>query len=238
MKEKDMARLRIGILGGTTPQSTIDYYSHIISSYLKKYNDHAYPEIIIYSVRFQNYINWMDSGAWDKIEVDMVKTINKLEKAGANFAIIASNTLHKVFTSVAKLTNIPILSIVDCVSGETKKLSIRRIGLLGTQFTMTDSFFHDRLARDGIECIVPDGPDLKTVHDIIFKELSYRVILSESREKFITIVSKLESNGARGVILGCTEIPLLISQDDVNIHVLDSTAIHAEAALRKSLSIT
>lgn len=230
-----MTKLKIGILGGTSPQSTVDYYNHLINSYLARFTDHAYPEVIIYSVDFQNYIDWMNTSEWDKIEDDMVRVINKLEEAGADFGIIASGTLHKVFPGVAKRVNIPLLSMVECVAAKVTELGISKIGLLGTRFTMIDPFFSEKLAEAGIECITPQTTNITTINDILFEELTRGIITNESRDKFIEIIGNLESRGAQGVILGCTEIPLLISQTDVNIPILDAALIHVTAALVKSL---
>lgn len=232
-----MSKKKIGILGGTSPQSTLDYYKHIINSYIEQFNDHAYPEIIIYSVNFQKYIDWQKTNDWDKIADDMAEVIRQLEKVGADFALIAANTLHKVFDKVVKKVNIPLLSIVECVAKEAKKLNIKKIGLLGTRLTMTESFYPDRLAKDGIECIVPDEADIRTINEILFNELVKGIIKPESKQKFLEIIEKLEKRGAQGIILGCTEIPLLVSQEDCKIPVLDSAKIHAEYALKMSLDL-
>jgi aspartate racemase len=230
-----MTKLKIGILGGTSPQSTVDYYNHLINFYLARFTDHAYPEVIIYSVNFQNYIDWMNTSEWDKIEDDIIRAINKLEEAGADFGIIASGTLHKVFPGVAKRVNIPLLSMVECLAAKARKLEISRIGLLGTRFTMVDSFFSEALSEAGIDCITPQATNITTINDILFEELVRGIITDESRGKFIEIIGNLVSKGAQGVILGCTEIPLLISQNDVNIPIFDAALIHVEAALEKSL---
>lgn len=231
-----MSKRKIGILGGTSPQSTVDYYNHLINSYLARFTDHAYPEVIIYSVNFQHYIDWMNTGDWDKVEDDMVRAIAKLEVAGADFGIIAAGTLHKVFPGVVKRVNIPLLSMVECVAAKAKEVGISKIGLLGTRFTMMDPFFSEALAEAGIECITPQVTNIPTINDILYEELARGVIREESREKFIEFIADLESRGAQGVILGCTEIPLLISQAHVKIPILDAALIHVTAALEKSIS--
>ncbi len=231
-----MMKLKIGIVGGSSPQSTLDYYKLLIAKYIEKFNDHAYPEIIIYSVNFQNYIEWMATNQWNKIENDIVVSINNLKKAGADFAIIAAVTLHKVISGVLKRTTIPVLSILDCVVDKTKELGIKKIALLGTKYTMTSSFFPDKLLEIGTECFIPKESDIKTINDILYNELDFGIILDDSRKTFISIINKLEGLGAEGVILGCTEIPLLIKQKDVNIPLLDSVEIHVESTLKKSLN--
>ncbi|MHA1169097.1 MAG: aspartate/glutamate racemase family protein, partial [Candidatus Hodarchaeales archaeon] len=193
-----MKKLTIGIVGGTTPQSTLEYYDYIIKSYIEMYNDHSYPEIIIYSVSFQNYINWMSRGEWSKIEDGIVEIIDKLSKAGADFAIIATNTLHKVYPGVQERTALKILSIIDCVADRIKGSGIEVVGLLGTRYTMEEGFYREGLRKNGIASIVPDEDEMVAMDEIIFNELARGIIKDSSREKFIEIIKKLESKGANG----------------------------------------
>ena len=216
-----MKKLTIGIVGGTTPQSTLEYYDYIIKSYIEMYNNHSYPAIIIYSVNFQNYLDWMTGGDWQKIEDDLVETLVKLVGAGADFALIATNTLHKVYPGVQKRSTIKILSIIDCVSEKIKESGIEVAGLLGTKYTMEEEFYREGLRKKGINCIVPEDDDLEIINEIIFNELSKGIINENSRTKYLEIIGKLESRGARGIILGCTEMPLLITQENVEIPVFD-----------------
>ncbi|MHA1170079.1 MAG: aspartate/glutamate racemase family protein, partial [Candidatus Hodarchaeales archaeon] len=161
---------------------------------------------------------------------------DKLSKAGADFAIIATNTLHKVYPGVQERSALKILSIIDCVADRIKGSGIEVVGLLGTRYTMEEDFYREGLRKNGIASIVPDEDEMVAMDEIIFNELARGIIKDSSREKFIEIIKKLESKGANGIILGCTEIPLLISQKDVEIPVFDTTSIHARAALSLSLN--
>lgn len=225
----------IGILGGLSPESTVYYYQYLTRKYIEHFSDYGYPKIIIYSVNFQKYIDWGKSDNWDLIADDMVSVINSLHSAGAEFAIIATNTMHYVYDLVAAKTKIPILSLVEAVSSEAMKLGITKVGLLGTKFTMQHDFYPKVLNKVGIETLVPKENEQKIVDDIIFYELTKGIFKEDSVKKYLDVIDSLVSHGVDGVILGCTEIPLLISQEDVEIPVLDSSRIHAEAAFNYAL---
>jgi aspartate racemase len=226
---------KIGIVGGLSPESTIYYYKYLTHRYTEQFGNYSYPHIIIYSVTFQDYLDWGRADDWKATEDDLVNAINALESANADFAIIATNTMHYLYDSLVKRTNIPILNLVEVVSEHAQKLDIKKVGLLGTKFTMTHDFYPKALSKVGIETMIPDFEDQKIIHDIIFKELTKGIITGESKDKYLKIINRLVEKGAEGVILGCTEIPLLIKEEDTEIHVLDSSKIHAEAALEYAL---
>ncbi len=225
----------IGIVGGLGPEATILYYQTIIKKYYEKYGDYNYPEMIINSRSFDEYINWGSHKDIKSMEEDLVASVNSLAEAGADFAIISANTPHQVYDPVAKRVKIPMLSIVDTVCTHAQRLKIKRIGLLGTIITMTQDFYPSVLSKAGLETLVPSTEDQEIVHDIIMNELARGIIYPESKNKYIEIIDKLSESGAQGVILGCTEIPLMIKPEDVDIHVLDSTLLHAVAALNYAL---
>ncbi len=229
-----MAR-RIGILGGMSPESTIAYYEHIVHTYTAKYGDHGYPEIVIYSVTFQPYIDWPEEGRWDLVARGLTEAARRLEAAGADFVIIATNTMHKVLDEICAGIEIPVLSLMDAVAEAILKRGIKTVGLLGTRFTMEMEFYKAALAERGIEVLIPDADDREYVDRVIYDELVAGVIRDESRAGFIRIIGDLVSRGAEGVILGCTEIPLLVRESDVDVPLFDTTAIHAEAALEYAL---
>jgi aspartate racemase len=226
---------KIGIVGGLSPESTIYYYKYITHRYTQKFGNYGYPHIIIYSVTFQDYLDWGKADDWKATGDDLVNAINALESANADFALIATNTMHYLYDSLVKRTNIPILNLVEVVSEHAQNLNIKKVGLLGTKFTMTHDFYPKALSRKGIETIVPDSQDQKVINDIIFHELTKGIITDESKDRYIKIIRKMVDVGIEGIILGCTEIPLLIKQDDLKIHVLDSSKLHAEAALKYAL---
>jgi aspartate racemase len=180
-------------------------------------------------------VDWGKADNWKAMGDDLVGALLALEKAGADFAIIATNTMHYLYDSLVERTNIPILSLVEVVSDYAQKLQIKKIGLLGTKLTMTYDFYPKALSKVGTETIVPNSEDQKVINDIIFHELTKGIITDESKHKYLKIINGLVEKGAEGVILGCTEIPLLIKQDDLEIHVLDSSKIHAQAALKYAL---
>jgi aspartate racemase len=221
----------IGIIGGLSPESTTYYYQYITREYTNRCSDYSYPEIIIYSVDFQKYIDWGSSGNWGAVEDDLVKAIGAISKAGAEFGIIATNTMHYVFDSVQSRVDLPLISLVDEVAKHVKNQGITKIGLLGTKLTMSKQFYPKALESYGIETLVPNQEDQKIVHEIIFKELTKGIIKLDSKAKYIDIINELSDFGAQGVILGCTEIPLLIKDSDIKISVIDSSLVHAKAAL-------
>jgi len=228
-------RKKIGIVGGLSPESTIYYYQYITHEYMKRFGDYSYPKIIIYSVNFQEYIDWGTSGDWKSVEDDVVASIDALARAGADFAIIATNTMHYVYDGVIKRVKIPVISLVEAVCQHAKTLNVKRLALLGTKFTMRQDFYKKALAKVDIETLVPRPDKQAIVHDVIFNELGKGIIKDESKTKYLDIINELVSQGAEGVILGCTEIPLLIKQADLEIPVLDSSQIHAQAAFEYAL---
>ena len=226
---------RIGILGGLTPESTVPYYMHIVHRYQELHGDHGYPEVVIYSVSFQRYEDWMEREDWDSIEAGLAEGLRALGAAGADFAVIATNTMHNLYDRLEKSSPIPLLSLVDATAEEVKRRGIRRVGLIGTRFAMNKPFYREGLKRHGIEVVVPDERDQAYIGRVIFEELSFGVLREESRRGSLEIIGRLHERGAEGVILGCTEIPLLVKQEHTRIPVFDTTTIHAEAALQHAI---
>lgn len=225
----------IGIVGGLSPESTIIYYKHIIQCYYEKFKDYNFPEIIIYSVSFQKYVEWGSKDKLDIITNDLNNAVNALKRAGADFGIIAANTPHLVFDEVSKNTKLPLISIIDATAEEIQKENFKTIGLLGTIFTMSKDFYKNGLLKYDIKTIVPKKEDQEFISRVIYRELTRGKIKSESKRKFLEIIEKLKKEGTEGVILGCTEIPLLISQEDCEIKLFNTAIIHAEKALNYAL---
>ncbi len=211
----------IGIIGGMTPKSTALIYNNIIDIYQKKFNDYAFPKIIIYSVSFQNYIDGMKKDNWDSIAEELLKITHSLNKAGADFCIIAANTMHKVFDKIENRSPLPILNIIDAVAEKITDAKIKNVTLLGTRYTMIDSFYRDRLRKFGIKTLVPDKNYIDIIHDIILNELGKEIINNESRKIIINIIEGLNAKGSQGLILGCTELPLIID----TVKILSSQAL-------------
>jgi aspartate racemase len=227
---------RIGILGGLSAESTLSYYARITREYIRRFGEPRYPEIVIFSVNFQEYSDWQHDGKWDKCAEHMIHALDCLEKAGSDFAIIATNTMHYVLPEVRKHARLPVLSIMDCVADSVRAQGLKKVALLGTGFTMSKSFYQDALKDKGISCLIPDEHEREEIHRAIYEELVNGVIKEESRQAFYRIIDRLIAVGAEGVIMGCTEIPLLLRQEDVKVPLFDSATIHADAALLMALA--
>lgn len=222
----------IGILGGMSPESTVAYYEYITRTYTDRFGDYGYPEILIYSVSFQAYVDWPREDRWDLVAEGLSKAARTLEGAGADLVLIATNTMHIVFDEVEASVNVPMLSLLDAVGEAVRQRHIDTVGLLGTAFTMEKPFYRQGLAEKGIAVLVPDPADRKLINDVIYDELVAGEIRDASRATFIRVIDDLVRRGAEGVILGCTEIPLLVRERDIDVALFDTTEIHAEAALR------
>jgi aspartate racemase len=226
----------IGILGGVSPESTITYYEHIIRTYCERFGDHSYPEILIYSVSFQTIMDWQREKMWDRIEKLLINGIIRLNRGGADFGLIASNTMHFVFEKVQKRSPIPLISIIDVTAEKIKKEGIDTVGLLGTAFTMSQHFYKEKLLHSGINVLVPKEKEQKYINRVIHKELINGKVIPRSKEGFLEIIKGLVDRRAQGVILGCTEIPLLVRDEDSPVKLFDTTKIHADKALSYAIS--
>ena len=227
----DIMYKRIGILGGLTPESTVVYYLHIVRRYQELYGDHSYPEIVIYSVSFQRFIDWMEREDWRSIKGELLRGLRSLADAGADFAIIATNTMHILFNELSAESPIPLISIIDATAEAIMDEGLKTVGLLGTRFTMEHPFYREGLARYGIEVLVPPEEDRAYINGVIFEELSRGMLRDESRREFLRIINDLVEKGAEGIVLGCTEIPLLVNQRHTSVKLFDTARIHAEKAL-------
>jgi len=222
---------RIGILGGMSPESTVAYYEYITRTYTQRYGDYGYPEVLIYSVSFQPYVDWPNQDRWDLVADGLSQAAQKLVAAGADLILIATNTMHLVFDEVQARVEVPMLSLLDATAEAILARGFHTVGLLGTRFTMEKGFYQDALARQGISTLVPDADDREYVHRVIYDELVAGKIRDESRAGYVAVIRKLAERGAGGIILGCTEIPLLVDEASAGIPLFDTTQIHAEAAL-------
>ena len=227
---------RIGILGGLSPESTIAYYEHITRTYFARFGDYGYPEILIYSVNFQQYVEWQREGKWEEAARAMSDALENLRRAGADFGLISTNTMHIVFDQVQASVGMPLLSIVDATAAAVCSAGMKTVGLLGTVFTMRERFFRDGLERAGIEPLVPDTVDQERMNGIIFQELCRGKVREESRLFFQATIDGLRRCGAEGIILGCTEIPLLVRGQNCDLPLFNTTTLHAERALDYALS--
>jgi len=226
----------IGLIGGMSWESTKEYYQYLNEMIKKKLGGLHSAKILMFSVDFEEIAELQHQGKWKELTEILIDIAKKLEGAGAEILLICTNTMHKIADDVQQEINIPLLNIVDVTAEKIKELGLRKVGLLGTKFTMEDDFYKGRLARKhGIEVVVPDKEERQVVHDIIYNELCLGKIKRSSKEKVEKIIENLVSKGAEGIILGCTELPLLIKQEDCEVPILDTTKIHVEAAVEHAI---
>ncbi len=227
----------IGLIGGMSWESTQVYYQHINKLINQQLGGLHSAEICLYSVDFGQVEKLMFKNDWDGVASIVTDVALKLEKAGADFIVICTNTIHKIFERVDGAISIPLIHIADAVGEQLSSLNIKEVGLLGTNFTMEEEFLVSSFKeRFDIDVIVPREDERKIVHNIIFDELCLGKVFDNSRREYIRIINSLRHRGAEGVILGCTEIPLLITEADTNIRLFDSGLIHSAKAVKLALS--
>ncbi|MCM2981506.1 aspartate/glutamate racemase family protein [Niallia sp. FSL W8-0951] len=225
----------IGLIGGLSWESTADYYRYINTFVKEQMGGLHSAKLLLYSFDFEEIVALQKAGHWDEATVLMINAAKTLEAGGADIVIICTNTMHKMAKEVQAAITIPLLHIADVTGYEIKKATLKKVGLLGTMFTMEQSFYKEALLQQEIETIIPDKEDREAVHQIIFDELCKGIILPESKAIYLRIIDKLQAQGAEGIILGCTEIPLLIKQEDSSIPLFDTTFLHAQAAVSYAL---
>ncbi len=226
----------MGLIGGMSWESSLEYYRIINERVKERLGGLHSGKILMYSFDFEEIEKLQHEGEWRDLTRLMIEAAVRLESAGADFILICTNTMHRMADDVQNSVKIPLLHIADSSAERIKEEGLKRIGLLGTRFTMEEDFYKGRLIdRHGLDVLVPGEKDRGIVHDIIYNELCAGIINESSRERFKEMIEGLASNGAEGVILGCTEIPLLIRQEDVAVPLFDTTSIHAESAVEYAL---
>jgi aspartate racemase len=226
----------IGLIGGMSWESTIPYYRQINEIIKERLGGFSSAKLILYNVNFQEIELLMKTGDWDAAGAILADAAKSLEKGGADFLLLCTNTLHKVAPAIESAVSIPLIHIADAAAAEIKQGGYKTVGLLGTRFTMDQPFYRDRLKElHGLDVVVPDSDDQDTVHRIIFEELCQGILLPASRNTYAKIMQKLAAQGAEAIILGCTEISTLVSQQDSPVPLFDTMAIHARAAAMEAL---
>ena len=226
----------IGLIGGMSWESSLEYYRIINEQVKEKLGGFHSAESLMFSVDFDEIEKLQYQGNWKDAAKIMVDAAKRLEKGGADFVVLCTNTMHKTADDVQNNIKIPLLHITDAIAERIKAKGLRKIGLLGTKFTMEEDFYKGRLIKKyGLNVLIPNERDRQIVNDVIYHELCLGKINQSSKSQFIKITDKFVDNGAEAVILGCTEIPLLIKQKDVKIPLFDTTRIHAEAAVEYAL---
>ena len=217
-------------------ESTIPYYQIINEEVKKALGGLHSAKIVLYSVEFDEIEKCQSSGEWDKSAQILGNAAKGLEAAGADFILICTNTMHKVAPQIEMMIGVPIVHIADATADKLEDAGIRKVGLLGTKYTMTQDFYIQKLIDRGFEVVIPDDKDIDVVNNIIFGELCLGEILYDSRKEYQRIIEGLKDKGAEAVILGCTEIGLLIHQDDSVLPIFDTTEIHAKRAAEIDLT--
>lgn len=220
----------IGLIGGMSWESTVTYYQVLNNVIREKLGGLHSAKCLLYSLDFHEIEKCQSTGEWEASAQILSEAALTLEKAGADFIVICTNTMHKVADKVQEAISIPILHIAEVTAQVLKAENITKIALLGTKYTMEQDFYKSKLIEDGIRVLIPDKEDIETVNKIIYNELCVGIISKHSKEVYLNIIDKLTNRGAQGVILGCTEIGLLVQQRDTKTPLFDTTLIHAEKA--------
>lgn len=224
---------RIGIIGGIGPESTVDYYKSIISAFQQGGIDSEYPEIIIYSVNLAELMRILETQNRSKLADWLVEKVNLLFKAGAEFAVIGSNTPHVVYNEVKSRSPIPMLSIVEETCKKAFSLGLKKPGLMGTKFTMESDFFQKPFNEQGIPVVLPDKEDQELIHHRLFSEIELGIIKDSTREELLLIVKRMiDRHSIDSLILGCTELPIILTKNEYGIPFLNTTAIHADSIIK------
>jgi aspartate racemase len=229
---------RLGIVGGIGPESTVDYYKTIVALYREREPDGSYPPIVINSIDMRKIVKAVEAGDLQKLTGLLLVELQALHRAGVDFALLAANTPHLVFDDLQRQSPLPLISIVEATCDVVKARGLKRVGLFGTRFTMQGPVYRDVFPREGIEVVVPDAADQNYIHEKYMGELVPGVFLPETRAGLLAIVDRLtRQTGIEGVILGGTELPLLLREPAHNgIPFLNTTQIHAQAAVERMLS--
>ncbi|EYS85656.1 aspartate racemase [Cupriavidus sp. SK-4] len=226
----------IGLIGGMSWESSAEYYRLINQGMKARLGGHCNARSIMATVCFEEIKALQHAQQWDELGRCMQQAALQLEAGGADFVLLCTNTMHRVAPQIESVLKVPFVHIVDPTAQALRQAGIRRVGLLGTRFTMEQDFYRARMSDlHGIEVLVPDQADRELVHQVIYDELCHGIVRDAARADYQRIVSSLQAQGAGGVVLGCTEIALLIGQDDVALPVFDSTALHAQAAVTLAL---
>lgn len=227
----------IGLIGGMSWESTVDYYKILNREIKKKLGEPHSAEIIMYSVDFADIEKMQSAGEWDKLSKKMTNIAQKLEKAGADMLLICANTMHQMADEVQQKINIPLLHIADAAAEKIESGGYKNVGLLGTKYTMEGSFYKNRINENyNIDVIIPEVEERDYIHQVIYQELVSGILKDDSRDNFKEIIDNLKEKGAEGIILGCTEIPLLIKDKDSSLPIFNTTELHAKKAVEIALS--
>ena len=227
---------KIGIVGGLGPESTVDYYKLIIGAFKGKGSSFDYPEIVIYSANLSEFMQFLEAGKWEEMVEWLLDMVRALARAGAEFAAIGSNTPHVVFDELSSRSPLPMLSIVEATCARAQAMGLKRLGLLGTAFTMKSDFYQKVFRQKGMSLVVPEERDRKLIQDRLFSEIELGIIKDSTRQELLSVVARMiERHSIDSIVLGCTELPLILDRSDYAVPFLNTTAIHAQAIARYCL---
>ncbi|MFG1616255.1 aspartate/glutamate racemase family protein [Nonomuraea wenchangensis] len=227
----------IGLLGGMSWESSAEYYRLLNEETRKRLGGHHCAKSILLTVDFAEIEAMQREGRWDEAADALAEAATTLERAGADMVLLCTNTMHRVADAIEAAVGVPFVHLVDATARSVAAAGITTVGLLATRFTMEMDFYRDRMRRHGVEVVVPEEPDRTVVHDVIYQELTQGRVEDSSREEYRRIIAGLARRGAQGVILGCTEITLLVGPADSPVPVFDSTRIHVETAVGMALGV-
>lgn len=226
----------IGLIGGMSWESTVPYYREVNQTIKRELGGLHSAKVVLYSVDFHEVERLQHAGDWDAAGAMMADAARALQAAGADFVVLCTNTMHKVAPAIEAAVHIPLFHIADPTAQEIQRAGLNRVGLLGTRFTMEQAFYKERLREQhGLEVVVPEQADRDIVHRIIYDELCLGRIVDASRDEYRRIIASLVAQGAQAIILGCTEISLLVAQQDAAVPLFDTTSIHARSAALQAL---
>ena len=226
----------IGLIGGMSWESTVTYYQLLNEGIKDALGGLHSAKVLLYSVDFFEIEALMSRGEWDEAANQLGNVAARLEQAGADMILICTNTLHKVAPQVQAKIGVPLVHIAGAAAEALLSQGITRVGLLGTKYTMTQEFYRDKLVERGIEVLIPEGDDIDLVNRVIFEELCLGIVKEESRAEYLRVIAALQRRGAQGILLGCTELGLIVAKKDVLLPLFDTTEIHAKKALTLALS--
>lgn len=226
----------LGLIGGTSWVSTIDYYRYINQLANEKCGGLNFAQILLYSISFNDVKSLADASDWESLGKFLSGIAQNLEKGGAEAIVLCANTTHIVADKIEQNIKIPLIHITDATAKEILRQNLKKVALLGTKFTMNNDFYKDRLARHGIEAIIPNDEERDFIHNSIFDELGKDIFTAETKQRYLEIIENLHQQGAEGVIFGCTEIPMLLKPEDCHIPIFDTTLLHAKAAVEFALA--
>ncbi|WP_068830600.1 aspartate/glutamate racemase family protein [Pseudomonas sp. BMS12] len=227
----------IGLIGGMSWESTLPYYRQINETVRERLGGLHSARLVLYSVDFHEIERLQHKGDWTAAGALLAEAAQALQRAGADFLVLATNTMHKVADAIDSAVEIPLLHIADPTASAIRAAGLQRIGFLGTRFTMEQPFYRERLEQlHGIEVLVPDAAQRELVHRVIYEELCLGRVLDESRQAYRQVIANLVERGAQAVILGCTEIGLLVGAEDASVPLFDTTVLHAQAAAERALA--